>query len=307
MEENIMSLTGEKIGVVTVTFGSAEVLPDFLESVFNQAKINYRLYAVDNASKDSTLAQLRQRQDERISVIENTINVGVARGNNQGIERALQDGCTHVLLLNNDVVFGSDLFRGMLAVMDENRADAVVPLMMFWQPSDRVWFGGGGFNWPRPYPSAHEYFGCLAAEVPQETRVIDYAPTCCMLVKREVFERIGLMDEDYFVYCDDTDFCFRMKAAGCRMHLAPKLRLFHKVSSLTGQESDFSIRFMTRNTVRFVRKHHGSFGGLLRTGLLAIHTLAHGLLGRSSWHKVGLKLKAISEGWNMPLSTRKDP
>ena len=276
-------------------------MPDFLDSLFAQQGTDFHLYAVDNVSTDGTIPLMRERQNERMCVVENSTNVGVARGNNQGIERALADGCTHILLLNNDVVFGPELFVGLLAVMHDTKAETVVPLITFWQPGDRVWYGGGGFNWPRPYPASHEYFGRSVADVPPENRRIDYAPTCCMLVKREVFERIGLMDEDYFVYCDDTDFCFRMKVAGCSMVFAPGLRLFHKVSSLTGQESDFSIRFLTRNTVRFVRKHHGPFGGLLRTALLSAHTLAHGLIGRSTWHKVGVKFKAIGEGWRMPL------
>jgi GT2 family glycosyltransferase len=248
------------------------------------------------------LAALAACTDPRLIVIANKTNVGVARGNNQGIERALADGCTHVLLLNNDVEFGPELLQGLCAALEQTGADAVVPLMLYWQPSDRVWFGGGRFVWPRPYPTAHENFGRLESEISKDHRPVEYAPTCCMLLRAEVFTRVGLMDEDYFVYCDDSDFCLRMVRAGCRMDFIPTLRLYHKVSALTGQESDFSIRYLTRNTVRFVRKHYGPVSALLRIGVLTLHTVAQAVFRRATWHKTRLKFKAIREGWGLPLS-----
>jgi GT2 family glycosyltransferase len=297
-----LKLRQTRVGIVTVTYGSADVLPDFLRSVFAPQPVDFRLYAVDNASRDGTLAALAACTDPRLIVIANKTNVGVARGNNQGIERALADGCTHVLLLNNDVEFGPELLQGLCAALEQTGADAVVPLMLYWQPSDRVWFGGGRFVWPRPYPTAHENFGRLESEISKDHRPVEYAPTCCMLLRAEVFTRVGLMDEDYFVYCDDSDFCLRMVRAGCRMDFIPTLRLYHKVSALTGQESDFSIRYLTRNTVRFVRKHYGPVSALLRIGVLTLHTVAQAVFRRATWHKTRLKFKAIREGWGLPLS-----
>ena len=86
------------IGVVTVTYNSAAVLPEFFDSLAGQTCADYTLYVVDNASHDETLALCRRRTDLPIQLIANERNLGVAEGNNQGIRAALQDGCEAVLL-----------------------------------------------------------------------------------------------------------------------------------------------------------------------------------------------------------------
>src|SRR5215471_12647355 len=96
------------LGVVTVTYNSAKVLDDFLGSLAGQSFKAFRLYAIDNASSDGS-ADILERSavtDPRIITIRSADNLGVAEGNNIGIRRSIEDGCTHVLLLNNDTVFG---------------------------------------------------------------------------------------------------------------------------------------------------------------------------------------------------------
>jgi GT2 family glycosyltransferase len=139
------------------------------------------------------------------------------------------------------------------------------------------------------------------AEIPAERRDVDYAPTCCMLLRSELFAHVGLMDEGYFVYCDDSDFCWRLRQAGERIVFDPAVSLFHKVSALTGQESEFSLRFLTRNTVRFVRKHYSVPSACARILLLALHTLAQGIAGRCAWSKVRIKFRAIREGLSLSI------
>ena len=98
-----------KVGVVTVTYNSQQVLPDFFASLWSQTHTNFVLYAVDNASSDDSVQLVRAEADERIRLIENASNVGVAAGNNIGITAARNDGCEYVLLLNNDTVFSGSL------------------------------------------------------------------------------------------------------------------------------------------------------------------------------------------------------
>ena len=84
----------------------------------------------------------------------------------------------------------------------------------------------------------------------------DYAPTCFMLIDNKVFKSIGLMDEKYFVYYDDTDFVYRAIRHGYRIFFLPSLHVLHKVSSSTGgEESLFSIYYSTRNRIYFLRKN----------------------------------------------------
>lgn len=252
-----MAIDG-RIGVVTVTYNSAGVVEDFLRSLADQQYEAFVLYVVDNASQDDT-REITIRQfgsDPRCVVIANAQNLGVAAGNNIGIRRAIEDGCSHVLLLNNDTVFGNKLLGDLLGALRLLGAHAVVPKIMFFQPDNRIWCAGGGLNKWRAFSPVHFGEGEIDNGLHDTALAINYAPTCCMLITKEVFEEVGLMDENYFVYYDDLDFVFQMIKAGHGLWYVPKAMLKHKVSSLTGGGlSDFSILHGTRGKVYFIRKN----------------------------------------------------
>ena len=93
----------DKIGLVTITYNSADVLQPFLDCVWKQTHDNLDLYVVDNSSNDSTLSILKKDNDSRLFVIENEINFGVAKANNQGIIKAIEDGFNQIMIINNYV------------------------------------------------------------------------------------------------------------------------------------------------------------------------------------------------------------
>ncbi len=252
-----------KVGIVTVTYNSSDVIDDFVLSLQKQSYCNWRLIVVDNDSKDGTLSKLEAcwwrfgAPMRQLDVIANRQNIGVAEGNNQGIRAALDAGCTHVLLLNNDTVFGETLLAGLLNEQSRLRADMVVPKMVYYDQPGTIWCAGGYFIWHMPGWVQH--YGLNEAESADYARIRDvaYAPTTCMLIDKSVFDDIGMMNAEYFVYYDDVDFCFRAKKAGKRLIYVPSECLRHKVSSLTGGEtSPFYLRYITRNRALFVIKNY---------------------------------------------------
>lgn len=253
-----------KVGVVTVTYNSAAVIEPFLRDTFAQSHDNLLLYVIDNASGDDTLARVRTNADPRLRVIANDRNVGVAEGNNQGIRAALADGCEAVLLINNDTEFEPGLVAKLVAHMRESGARLALPKMLFFDPPDMIWCAGGSFNRLRGYSVTHR--GEYEADRGQYDHpgTVEYAPTCCLLVHREVFDRIGVMDERYFAYFDDADFCIRATRAGLELHYVPQAVLRHKVSSLTGGgASPFGAYYFTRNRFLFLKKHIGRMTAVL--------------------------------------------
>lgn len=250
--------SGDLVGVVTVTFNSAGVLPDFLRSILPQTHRNFILFAVDNASNDNSAEILRACVDERLQVIANSENKGVAEGNNQGIRQALEAGCTSVLLLNNDTEFGPTLLAQLLQGLEDHRVDMICPKMMYFDEPERIWAAGGKFLPLRGYLS--KCFGegeidCGQYDVP---RLVTETPTCCVLIRKRVFERIGLMDERYFVYLDDSDFMYRAMRANIKMMYLPNAKLLHKIGRSTGgEESSFTVHYGTRNRIFFQIKHFG--------------------------------------------------
>ena len=247
------------IGIVTVTYNSAEVLPDFFASIAAQTYRNSTLYVVDNASKDRTLEMCQERSGLPLVLIANETNLGVAEGNNQGIRAALEDGCEFVLLLNNDTVFDGKLIAGLLDGLHQHRCHMTTPKIYYHDDPRKIWAAGGYFQrWlgyrPAHYGAEHEDRGQFEA-----VRTVNYAPTCCVLIHRSVFESIGIMDPLYFVYSDDVDFMYRALKAGMVIKYLPSCTMKHKVSSLTGGSvSPFTMRYCTRNRVYFLLKNLSS-------------------------------------------------
>ena len=101
----------DKVAVITITYNSADVLRPFLNCVWKQTYHTLTLYIIDNNSKDNTLSILKENNDPRLVIIANNVNFGVAKANNQGITKALEDGFQHILLVNNDVEFELSLIH----------------------------------------------------------------------------------------------------------------------------------------------------------------------------------------------------
>ena len=259
----------EKIGLVTITYNSAHVLRGFLDSVLNQTFQNFIIYIIDNNSHDKTFNILEEYSDDRIVLIKNFENVGVAKANNQGIKLSLNDGCSQVLIINNDIEFEEHLFQKMLNIQKENNCSLVVPKMMYFDNPNHIWYAGSDFVKTKGFLPIHK--GMRQKDEGEFNGVfqVEYAPTCCLLVKKQVFEDVGFMDEKYFVYFDDTDFSYRVLIDGRhKLFYFSDVKFYHKVGSLTKSvdidnkkeyRSDFFIKQNTRNHIYFLKKIGGIF------------------------------------------------
>ncbi len=289
-----------RIGVVTVTYNSGTVLLPFLKCVLQQTLSDFILFVVDNASSDDTLHILKECGDDRLRIISNSDNRGVAGGNNQGIRAALEAGCDSVLLLNNDTEFDAALFSLLHEGLHKHDAEMICPKMMYFDEPERIWAAGGKFQPWLGYKIVH--LGADQIDVGQhnKARLVPYVPTCCVLIKMEVFEKVGLMDERYFVYVDDVDFMYRSMKAGIRLIYMPETTLRHKVSSLTGGDSSrFAVRYQTRNWTYFQRKHLPRWLALLCYVQTQTRSLLAYLLGNNTRSKWNLRRSAAKDGWGM--------
>ena len=224
----------DKIGVVTITYNSENVLPSFLECIYNQTYSNLILYVIDNGSTDCTLSILKGFDNFPIRITENLDNLGVAKANNQGIIQAIEDECDQILLINNDVEFESILVENLLRAQKDYNCSLVAPKMMYFDQPNLIWYAGSWFKKCKGYLPLHRGLSQKDEGQYDEVIEVEYAPTCCLLAKKEIFTDIGFMDEKYFVYFDDTDFSYRVwKDKRHKMFYVPKAKLFHKVGSLT--------------------------------------------------------------------------
>lgn len=248
-----------KVGLVTVLFHSDNVLEGFISSLSNQTLDDYYLYIIDNTvnkETDKLLYDLLVCYGITKYVhLRNPGNYGVAKGNNQGIELSISDGNEYTLLLNNDIeFFDSDTIESLITVAKEKKEMIVVP-KIFYHNTTVIWMAGGHFIKYRGV-TVHVGEGMYDAPSFDTPSHFDYAPTCFMLINNLVFGDVGLMDENYFVYYDDTDFIYRSVEKGYKIFYYPKVQVFHKVSFSTGgNESLFSIYYGARNRIYFIFKN----------------------------------------------------
>ena len=287
-----------RIGIVTVLFNSASVLPGLFQSLDRQTTSSFHVWAIDNASTDTSVALCRSHP--RFTLIPNPTNLGVAAGNNQGIRAALDAGCDTILLLNNDVEFGPGLFTDLLNGLAVNHCQMVAPIMYYFDRPTTIWAAGGRFQSFLGYRCYHLEDGTIDTGQFTQPTQIQHAPTCCVLFHRSVFATVGFMDERYFVYHDDTDFMLRCLKLGQRLVLLPHAHLLHKVSSLTGgAESEFSIRMGTRNRIYLLTKFLGRLLAIPYVAAISFSYLLRRLLGRDSPHKISLKQRSLRQGFLM--------
>lgn len=287
-----------KVGIVTVTYNSEQVIEAFMDSINGQTYRDFILYVIDNASKDDTLLRFEKNKSlNNFVLLRNSENIGVAAGNNQGIEAAISAGCKYVLLINNDTEFEPTLITKLLMGLDEYDCKLIVPKILFHNEPTRIWSAGGSFLPFQAYKNIHIGEGELDSAKFNEAICITYAPTCCMMIESSVFESVGLMDERYFVYFDDTDFCLRVLRAGFKMSYLPTARLTHKVSSLTGGGcSEFTMRYMIRNRVYFLRKNFGRVYLGFALGYIQLSLFIRLFCFHDKWKNFFWKEKAFFEG-----------
>lgn len=265
-------------GLVTVLYNGIEMLPDFFESLASQSYTHFRLYIIDNSPGPEVLEKSKELADKyqiRYEFLRNEENAGVAKGNNQGTNLALNDGCEYVLFLNYDIRFSEDTILDMVTHAKSENEKVVAP-KIYYAGTNIIWMAGGII---REQKGINSHRGIKKEDTGQfdEIEYTGYAPTCFLLVHRSVFDLIGQMDENYFVYFDDTDFVYRALKKGLKICYFPRSVVHHKVSISTGgEDSPFSVYYLTRNRFYFIMKN---FSGLNR-----IRSLLHTSKNRFIWY-----------------------
>jgi GT2 family glycosyltransferase len=245
-----------RIALITVLFNCEKHLPLFFECMGKQTDQDYLIIVIDNASKDPSLARARtlaQAHNVPCEFIANDDNLGIAVGNNQGIERARELGMDHLVLINNDIGCEPDLISNIRARAIHGKHKAWTCLAYYGDSSER-WYGGGRLSY---WLARGIHYDQSKSETIHTPVTVSYAPTCLMYVHASVFDEVGLMDPEYFVYYDDTDFCRRMHDASITLVYDPTVSFKHYVGGSSGGDlSPFFLRISTRNKFLYIRKHY---------------------------------------------------
>lgn len=209
----------KRLGVVIVTYDSARYLEACLASVFSERE-DALVVVVDNASRDGGVDHL----DDRVQLIRQERNVGFSRAANVGVRKCLAEGCEEILLLNPDTQIEPGAMAKMSeAIWAEEKRGMVQPLMTLMNDPTKVntW---GNRDRGLGLVMVHGY-GRPVEEA--RSGVIEYASGACLLVKREVFEQVGSLDERFFLYFEDTEFSRRVRQSGWQIWMEAGARVRH--------------------------------------------------------------------------------
>ena len=224
---------------------------------------------VDNASSDDSLRQFGEVFGDQVMVVALESNRGFAGGMNAGIEAALQAGAGSVLLLNNDTIADADMIpRLREAAVTLPRAGILGPAIYYYDAPARLWQAGTRRSALLPVPV--NLGGAALRRARGRPLRVDAVTGCAMLVRREVFSRIGPLDSRYAMYYEDADFCYRARGAGFEIWCVPQARMWHRVSLSARQVPQTTRAIAAWGRARFYRQYpHGPFPGLTLAFLLA--------------------------------------
>jgi hypothetical protein len=263
-----------------------------LKGVLVPAGFSHQIVVVDNSPLPDGSLKKMLKKFQNVKLITTLKNTGFAYGNNLGIRWGLKHGGDYFLLINNDVIVHRYLLHHLLKAMTGG-VGLAVPKVYFapgfeyhhdrYQPKERgrvIWYAGGRFDWANVFG---KHIGVDEVDTGQYDRQhpVDFANFCCVLIKKEVFAKIGFLSSKYFLYWEDADFSWRAQLNGFVQMYVPKAVIWHKSSGSSGSGSRLHDYYLTRNRLVFGFKYAS---GRTKLALLrqAVQRLVSGRPGERS-------------------------
>ena len=285
------------IAVVVLNWNGKKDTLDCLKYLDKQQiNASLQVIVVDNGSIDDSVTAIKKRFPD-VDVISNKANLGFAQGNNIGIHFALEKGADYVVVLNNDTIQDTNLLRELQLVLEDNPKVAItVPKIYFakgyefhkerYKENEKgkvLWYAGGVIDWNNVV-GHHRGVDEIDKGQFDKLEETEYATGCCFMIRRSVLEKVGLFDQRYFLYYEDSDLSMRVKREGFFIYFVPKAKMWHKnAGSAGGSGSTLQDYYITRNRLLFGLQY-----APLRTKLSLIKESMWLLKNGRQWQKRGV-------------------
>lgn len=264
----------------------------------NLKDISLTVIVVDNY-KEGTFSFGKEKYKKFTPIlIKNKESLGFAGGQNVGIHEALKRGAEYIVILNNDTYLDENLLQELMIAQEADKTRGAIVPKIYFQPGQEfhkakykdkdlgkvIWYAGGHIDWANVY-GIHEGVDEVDKGQYETSKKVDLLTGCCVMIAAEVFRKVGVFDEKYFLYFEDADLNMRIKRAGYSIYFHPKALLWHyNAASTGGSGSSQQDYFFSRNRMLFGMRYAS------RRTQIALFREAITLLktGRE-WQKKGIK------------------
>lgn len=247
----------ERISIILVNYNGIAYNNKCISSILKSSIADcLQIVIVDNASTDNSLDDLYQNWEthEQVHIIPSEQNWGFSKANNIGIEWSISQGFHYFLLLNNDTEIEADTIEQMLACQKETGC-IVVPKILYADRKDTIWCAGGSFS-PFIRKPIQRELGKKDVGQSDQNGSCDFANGCCLLLTTDIVEKIGFLDEQFFLYYEDTEYSLRARKNQIGIFYCGKAVVYHKVNGSTrGNENPANAYYITRNWLLCNKTH----------------------------------------------------
>lgn len=288
----------KKIYIVLINYNGQENTIDCLNSLMKINTNGFELHTiiVENNPENKIKVDENKYKEINLQVIFNSVNSGFSGGMNIGIQVAIDNSSDYVLIHNNDTIVRNDFLLKLFDFAEKNeKAGIVVPKIYFAKGfefhKDRykesefgrvLWYAGGRMDWKNVI-GHHRGVDEVDHGQFDKTEETDFASGCSMLVRCDLFGKVGLLDENYFLYYEDSDFSVRTKREGYKVYYVPASVIWHKnAGSVGGSGSKLQDYYITRNRLYFGMKYAS-----LRSKFALLHEGLRNILFGREWQKAG--------------------
>jgi GT2 family glycosyltransferase len=250
----------KKVSIITVNFNQPKVTEELLGSIPKTSE-NIEVIVIDNGSNTDLSTEWQVNYPD-VKFIRSELNLGFAGGNNLGIRNATGD---YLFFVNNDTEFGPDLMKNLVDVLDVNPLIGMIsPKIKYY--SDKSLIQYAGYTPMNYYTARNSCIGLRETDNGQYDHITAPTAYChgaAMMIRKEAIEQAGLMNENFFLYYEEVDWCENIKRDGYQAWVCTEAVIYHKESVSVGKKSKLKEYFMNRNRILFIRRNAPAFNKIV--------------------------------------------
>ena len=240
--------------VILINYNTRNHTMECIESLNKLSYKNYRILIIDNNSKNDNFDDIKLKYSN-VDLIYNDRNVGFSGANNIGIKYALENYADYILLLNNDTIVEENFLDILVEKSEKNKEVGICTgRINSYYEKNRIWYAGGDINYLKGDTKVYGFDANSDTYIDEE-RYCEFASGCCMLLKAEALKKVGLMNEEYFLYYEDVDYSKSYLDNGFKILYCPDSVIYHKESVSTRKYSYNYQYYFTRNRLLFVKNN----------------------------------------------------